>query len=114
MDVSAGVCPVFGCVKLGLDGGHIYFDAGPGLAISLPGFSVTAASKNRARGCTESDPLFGELTFLAGSLSGSVDLKSEEGEWSAAFVNLQEFDPEEGKGGFGFGGGYYHSWRCEA
>jgi hypothetical protein len=112
VDVNAGVCPVFGCIAIGLNGGDLYFVGGPGLAVASPGVQLAKASSKKGAECESK----GNQVFV------SLALVKNLGKWFAPQFAWEWGDLEDipdGDAGVtavapgGWGGGYVHLWGCE-
>lgn len=108
LDVSAGVCPVFGCVGLGFRNGRVRVDYGLGLAVAYPGMAVGWSRGTQRRGCAASrDVVFAQTP--AGGVSRSWALGGRFGKR----VNGQTSSGLAGPGrGPGWGIGHYRSRVC--
>jgi hypothetical protein len=118
-NIDVGVCPVFGCLSVGLHGGLPNAQGGVGLAISTPSLTLTAHDTSEKSGCSQTQSAFVYGQFLAGYASGvwSRDRisDSEYSKWrggitGGAMLPSASFDPNVGKSGMGFGAGFVHTW----
>ena len=122
VDVYVGVCPVFGCLTIGLNGGHLYGGLGGGLAVAWPGVGMGAASDRKAGCHSAGNQAFVTGTFVKGKLGSDLTFKiirikyvgpAASWNWDDG-EDIQDGEGAVGVGGpAGLGGGYVHMWDCE-
>lgn len=106
VNVGVSVCPVFGCLSLGFNGGRVQFAGGSGLAVSTPGLFVSRASAPARRGWTGENSLFGTAIVGGGSWNWKgQNIRNGNGGW---FVGYSHAKSKLGRSGLG--GGYVHNW----
>jgi hypothetical protein len=102
--VNASVCPTFGCVRAGVNGGHPYVSGGVGLAVADPGIGLSRSSKSK-KGSSNHNEIFGG--FILG----------QTWKWKGQDMTRGKVSTGLGasKGGWGsqFGIGYVHMWSYQ-
>jgi len=101
VNVSFSVCPVFGCVQAGLNGGRFYTGGGAGLAVSSPGFGIGPSTRSRS-GWSSQGTLFGGVGLQPSWNWEGQDLRKGAWGWG-----LQPSRSLRGS----IGGGYVHMWN---
>jgi hypothetical protein len=123
-NVDVGVCPVFGCIGVGLHGGKPNFTGGVGVAVSTPSLTVTAHDPSEASGCVQSNNGFIYSQFLSGFAGGTWSSQQVDGpsygDWKGGIYGGlmapgAKFNPSAGPGassGLSTGAGFIHQWSC--
>lgn len=107
--VSGSVCPVFGCISLAFNNGHLRFNGGVELAVGYPAINAgyEPESFRRSRRWSSSNSVFGGSPIGGASWDWEgQNARKGRGSW---FLAVDVRKPTN-TGYDAWGGGYVHTW----